>query len=114
MFFFYEFNEEINVDLKKKRERIKQDRNPEHVQANLGRDGLNIVVIADLRISNKRAHCSTDTNIVQPQRGVGGNFSVVVYASLPALRREKKSINCSGESEKRKAEKGTPNSEPSR
>lgn len=48
-----------------------------------------MVVIADLRISNKRAHCSTDTNIVQPQRGVGGTFSVVVHASLPALWREK-------------------------
>lgn len=45
-----------------------------------GGGGLNMVVIADLRISNKRAHCSTDTNVVQPQPGVGGNFSVVVYA----------------------------------
>lgn len=48
-----------------------------------------MAVIVDLGLSNKRAHCSPDTNIVQPQRGVGGNFDVVVYASLPALRREK-------------------------
>lgn len=72
-----------------------------------------MVVISHLRISNKRVHCNTDRNIDQSKRGVGGNFVVVVYASLPALLREK-SINCSGESERRKAEKGTPSPEPSR
>lgn len=64
------------------------------------------VVISVLRISNKRVHCNTDRNIVQSKCGVGGNFGVVVYDSLPALRREK-SINCG---ETRKAEKGTPSS----
>lgn len=74
---------------------------------------MNFVVISDLQISNKRVHCNTDRLIVQSERGVGGNFVVLVYASLPAFRREK-SINGSGESGKRKAEKGTPSSEPSR
>lgn len=46
-------------------------------------------------ISNKRVHCITDRNIVQSKRGMGGNLGVLVYASLPVLRREK-SINCSG------------------
>lgn len=49
----------------------------------------NLLVISDLQISNRHNHCNTDRNIVQSQLRVGGRFSVVVYASLPALRHEK-------------------------
>lgn len=106
--------EEINVGQKNLKKKTKQDWN-NHVEANNleGKELWEISVISDFRTSNKRIHCNTDRNIVQSKRRVGGHFGVVVYASLPALRREK-SINCSGESERRKAEKGSASSEPSR